>query len=123
MVWGDKDKSYLRGIPIARASGGCLRVSASSYAGRIQAVFRGVDSARFFKSTLAGLLVGNGDIDIGMRRRNDNSSVVEHVHSPNSVAKERRLNGFLESNRWGIGDKSLVSLITYNGDGEKNDPA
>ena len=31
--------------------------------------------------------------------RNDNSSLVEHVHSINPVDKESRLNGFLESNR------------------------
>ena len=37
-------------------------------------------------------------MEIETRIRNDNSSVVEHVHSINAVAKGRRLNGFLESN-------------------------
>ena len=42
--------------------------------------------------------MGNGNIDIETRFRNGNSSVVEHVHSINSVTKERRPNGLLESN-------------------------
>ena len=45
------------------------------------------------------LLFGNGNIDIGARIRNDNSSVLEHVRSINSVTTERRLNGVPESNR------------------------
>ena len=69
----------------------------------------------FLKSTLSELLFRNGNIDIETRIRNDNSSVVEHVHSINAVAKGRRLNGFLESNMEGMGGESPVRLIAYNG--------
>ena len=42
---------------------------------------------------LSELLFGNAII------RNDNSNVVEHLHAINAVARERRSDGFLESNR------------------------
>ena len=45
---------------------------------------------------LDALLIGNGNIEIEAGIRNDNSSVVEHIHSINSVAKERGLTGSLE---------------------------
>ena len=45
------------------------------------------------------LLFGGGNISIETMIQNDNSSVVERVHSISSVAKELRLNRFLESNR------------------------
>ena len=41
----------------------------------------------------------DGNVDIDTRIRSDNSSVVEHVRSINTVAKERMPNGLLESNR------------------------
>ena len=44
-------------------------------------------------------LTPHGNIDIETRIRNDNSSVAEHVHSINSVMKERRTNGSSGSNR------------------------
>ena len=70
----------------------------SSYAEKIQASFLGFDKYRFLKSTLAELLHGNGDIELGARIRHDSSIVVSHVHPINSAAKDRRLNGFLVSN-------------------------
>ena len=98
-------------IPIEWTGGGELGVSSSRYDGEIKDVSRGCDTAHFFKSMLTELLFGNGNVDIGARIRNDNSSVVEHVHSINSFKKERRLNGFLESNR----GESLVRHISYYG--------
>ena len=56
-------------------------------------------AARFLKSTQSGLLFGNGNVDIGARIRNGNSSVVGHVRPINSVTKERRSGVFLESNK------------------------
>ena len=37
-------------------------------------------------------------MEVETRIRNDNSGVVGHVHSINSVTEARRLNGLLESN-------------------------
>ena len=62
-------------------------------------MFRVSDTARFLKSALLALMHGNENVGIETRIRNDNASVVENVHSANSVTKERRLNGFLGSNR------------------------
>ena len=71
----------------------------SSYAGEIRAAFRGFPTTRFLKSTLSELMFGNGNVGISPRIRNDNSSVVEHVHSINAVTKERRSNAFQGNNR------------------------
>ena len=60
---------------------------------------RGSDTSRFLKSMLAELLFGNDNIGVGAMIRNDNASVVEHVHSINSVMRGRRLNVFPGSNR------------------------
>ena len=43
----NKDKTYLLGAPIAWSIGGSLTVATSSFAGELQAVFRGCDTARF----------------------------------------------------------------------------
>ena len=69
---------------------------------------RGCDAARFLKIMLE-LLVGTGDIDIEKRIRNGNTSVVEHARSINSAAEARRSNGFLESNRDGLGTNPWVA--------------
>ena len=71
----------------------------SSYAGEIRAAFRGFPTTRFLKSTLSELMFGNGNVGISPRIRNDNSSVVEHVHSINAVRQGRMFNGFLDNNR------------------------
>ena len=95
----NKDKRYPGGAPIARASGKSLAVATSSYAGEIQDVFRGFDTARFLKSTLSALLFGDGNRSIWARMPSDNSSVVGNALSINSATKERMSNGCLESNR------------------------
>ena len=64
-----------------------VTVETSSYSGDIHDVFSGFESDRFLKSALSELLFGNGDVDIATGIRNDNFSVVEHVHSINSVQK------------------------------------
>ena len=71
-----------------------LRVATSSYAGEIHDVLPGFDTARFLRSTLTEFLLGSGVVAIDTRIRNDNLSVVEHVHPANSVTKQRRPNGF-----------------------------
>ena len=106
----DKEKIYLFGIPISWASGESLGISTSSYAGEIQAAFRGLDTPRFLKSTLSEFLFGNGSIEIETRIRNDNSSDVEHVHPIKSVTQERRLNGTRERNREEYGTKPRLAL-------------
>ena len=70
---------------------GALRVATPRYEGGIQAAFHGFDTARLLKSTLGGMVFGNENIEVVARIRNDNSSVAEHVHSINSIAKGRRL--------------------------------
>ena len=64
---------------------------------------------------LVGLLSRGGGIDISTWIRNDNSSVVEHVRSINSVTKERALHGLLESNRAALGEKPLLALSIITG--------
>ena len=59
---------------------------------------------------LAELLLGNENTDIEPRISADNSSVVERVHSANSAAKDRRLNGFPESNSDGSGTNPRLAL-------------
>ena len=60
----------------------------TSYAGELQAAFRGCDTARSLKSLLAELLTGGENSDVATRIRSDNSIVVDHVHPINSVGKE-----------------------------------
>ena len=55
MGGGNKDKSYLGGIPLARTSGERLTVSTSIYAVEIQAALHGFDTDRFLKSMLGGI--------------------------------------------------------------------
>ena len=76
----------------------------------IQALCHGFDTARFVTSMLSELLFGNGNVDLRTMIRNDNPSVVEHVHSINPVTKERILNGFPESSMGGIGANRWLSL-------------
>ena len=44
------------------------------------------------------MLLGNGNVDIDTRIRNDKSSDVDHVYPIDSVTMGRRLDGFLGSN-------------------------
>ena len=62
-------------------------------------MFHGLYRALFLKSMLSELLDVDENVDIVARIRNDNSSVVDHVHSIKSVTRGRRLDGFLETNR------------------------
>ena len=62
-------------------------------------MFYGFDAARFIKEMLAELLFGNVGCSINTYVRNDNSDAVYHMESMNTVTNEKRLNGFLESNR------------------------
>ena len=48
---------------------------------------------------MAELLFGNVGCSINTYVRNDNSDAVYHTDSMNTVTNEKRLNGFLESNR------------------------
>ena len=57
--------------------------------------------ARFLKSIASAILFGNGNVDLETGTRGDNSIVVYHAHSVNSVKSERMLNSFLESKKMG----------------------
>ena len=87
----------------------------SSYAVEIQAAYRGFDTSRFVKSALSEIMSGNENVEIVARIRNDNPSVVEHVRSINSVSKARRLNGFIEINRNGLGANLRLALSNIMG--------
>ena len=80
-------------IPLEWDSGGSLGVMTSSYAGEIEAAFRGFDTSRFLKSMISELTYGNENVDISTRIRNGNPRVVEHARSINSVTKGRRFDG------------------------------
>ena len=77
--------------------GKSLRISTCGYAGQIQDAFRVCDTYLLLTSVLSEFIFGNGNVALATRIRKDNSVVVEHVHSINSVTKERRLDGLLES--------------------------
>ena len=51
--------NFHTGIAISWSSSKSHRVSASSYAGEVQALFYGFGAARFIKDMLAELLFGN----------------------------------------------------------------
>ena len=82
----------------------------SSYTWGIRAAFRGFDTSRRLKSMLSEMLFCSENVEIGTRIRDDNSCVVEHAHSTNSTEKDRRLNGFLESNREELQTNPWLSL-------------
>ena len=101
MVEMAKCRDYLGGAQISWPSGGCLRVETSSYAGAIKESLRGFDTSLCFKRLLSELF-GNENVDVETEVRNDNSCVVAHVRSINSVAKERSLGGLPETSREAI---------------------
>ena len=96
---GNKDRTYLGGIPVEWHIGESPMESATSYAGEIQASFYRFDPSRFLKSLVSDLLLRYGNVDIETSERNDNRIVVEHVHSINSVTIGRRLNSIIDRNR------------------------
>ena len=106
----NNDQSNL-GVEIERIIGESLTASTSSYAGDIRSVFHGVDTSLLLRSVLAGLLFRNGNADVETEVRSVNSSVVEHVHSSNSVTKGRTLNCFPESRREEI---DLIDWLTIS---------
>ena len=75
------------------------------------------EMTRFLKSLLERLLFGCANFDISTRIRNGNSSFIEHARSINSITAERRLNGFLESNREEIGINEWSALSHIHGGG------
>ena len=64
---------------------------------------------------LSELLFGIGNVDKETRLRNGNSSVVELVRPINSVTMERRMGGFLESNREGSGINQRLAISRIMG--------
>ena len=95
-------QSFLEGIPIEGPSGKSpMVVETSSHSGEIRAFYYDLDNALFINRLLSELY-GNEGCDIGTSAKTDNSSVVENVHSTNSVTNERRSNCLLDSNREGI---------------------
>ena len=90
-------------------------LSTYSCAGGIQDARRGFDTTRFVKSSPAELLLGNENVDVGTIIRNDNSIVVEHVHSVNSIAEERMLGGLLERNREEVDLNTWLAPVRITG--------
>ena len=84
----DKNQQFHKGIAISRPSSKSPRAATPSYAGEIQALFYGFDTARFIKEMLSELLFGNVGCSINTYVRNDNSDAVYHVDSMNTVTRE-----------------------------------
>ena len=63
-------------------------VSASSYAGKTQALFYGFDVARMSKGLLSELMFGTMGVAIPTYVRNDNSDTVYQVEPSNTVTNE-----------------------------------
>ena len=84
----NKNQQFHKGIAISWSSSKSPRVATSSYAGEIQALFYGFDTARFLKEMLAELLFGNVGCSINTYVRNDNSDAVYHMDSMNTVTNE-----------------------------------
>ena len=76
------------GISISWSSRKSHRVATSIYAGEIQALFYGFDTARFLKEMLSELFFGNVGCPINTYVRNDNSDAVYHMDSMDTVTNE-----------------------------------
>ena len=71
------------------------------------------DMARMLKGLLDELTFGNMVVEIPTYVRNDNSDASYHVDAVNTVTNEKRLNGFLESNREELGRNNWL-IVGYN---------
>ena len=80
-----KSRQFRTGVAISWPSSNSPRAAKSSYAGGIQALFYGFDTARFPKEMLAGFLFGNAGCSVNTYVRNDNSDAVYHMGSMNTV--------------------------------------
>ena len=108
----NKDQSCLGGTPIAWTSGGSLRAATCNILLR-RGNTRFVAWIRRFSFrkeyvTRVTYWIGNVAVESGIR--NDNSRVLEHVHSIKLVTKERRSIGFLGSNRVDPGKNPWLAL-------------
>ena len=95
----DKDMTYVECVPISRPIGDSHTAATSGYAGEIQALPHGFDTALFLKSVSSGFILGNENVDIQTGVRNDSSSFVEHAHAIAPSTSGRRLNIPPDSNR------------------------
>ena len=95
-----KNLEYRRCIAVSPARGKIHRVSTSSYAVEIRALFYGFNMAGMLKWLFAELLFGNIGAAIPTLVRNDNSGAMYQVDSANTVTNEQRLNGAPKSNMW-----------------------
>ena len=86
--WGTKTRTYIPVIAISWPSSKSPRVATSSYAGEIQALFYGFDTARFVKEMSSELHFGNVGCSISTYVRNDNSEAVYHMESMNTATNE-----------------------------------
>ena len=111
-----KNVEYRQGIAVYRARDKNPRVSTSSYAGEIQALFYGPDMAGMSKVLLAELTSVNMGVEIPTYVRNDNSVAAYRADSVNTVKGEKRPNGLLESNRDELGKNGLLIVGYIHGD-------
>ena len=75
------------------------RAITSSYAGETQSLFYVFDMAMMLKGLLAELTFGNMGAAIPTYVRNDKQDAVYQADSVNTTTNEKRLSGYLESNR------------------------
>ena len=70
---------------------------------------------------LAELTFGNIGVEIPTYVRNDNSDALHHADSVNTATNEKRLNGFLESNREALEKNDWLSVGYIPGDANTSD--
>ena len=73
------------------------------------------------KGLVAELLFGNIGVEIPTYVRSDNSTVAYQVDPANAVTSEKRLAGFLESNRGGLERANCLSVGYIHGDVNTSD--
>ena len=111
-----KDLERRRGSAVSRTSKKSHRVPTSSYAGEIKALSYAFDVTRMLNGILEELLYGNIGVRMPTYVRNDNSAVAYQVDSANTATNEKRINGFLESNRDELEQNKWLSAGYIHGD-------
>ena len=80
-----KNAEYQQGVDVPWVSSKSPRVSTSSFAGEIQALFYGFDMERMLEGLLEELMFWNVGVEIPTYVRSDNSDAVYRADSVNTV--------------------------------------
>ena len=83
-----KNEEFQQWVAVSWVSDKSPIVAASSFSGKIQAVFYGFDMAMILKGLMGELLFGNIGVGIPTFAGHDNSAVVYQVDSVNAVTHE-----------------------------------